>query len=154
MHPCPRCLVLALKILISCYQWCNNFKNEKCGTSNICCSLNSFFQLLIGPRNERPLSTFWYQPSGHFKNVDCSTLSLILPKFDLTFCLINDPEKVTPLYIDGSNQIWTKFIHSLLQNINILIQSGYHFKNVNSSNNRLNLVLFWVSGRTWTKTYF
>ena len=67
-------------------------------TSNICCSLNSFFQLLIGPRNERPLSTFWYQSSDHFKNVDCSTPSLILAKFDLTFRLINDPEKVTPLY--------------------------------------------------------
>ena len=98
MHPCPQCLELALKILIFCYQWRNNFKNENYSTSNICCSLNSFFQLLIGPRNERPLSTFWYQSSDHFKNVDCSTPSLILAKFDLTFRLINDPEKVTPLY--------------------------------------------------------
>ena len=58
----------------------------------------------------------------HFKNVDCSTPSLIFAKFDL-------PTKKTALKKQlGSNQIWTILMKSLIQNIKILISVTWPFQ--------------------------
>ena len=69
------------------------------------------------------ISTFWCQSRDPFKNVDCSTPSLIFDKFNL---LANKrPLKMELFYIDGSNHIWIKVIKPLLPNINILISAKW-----------------------------
>ena len=51
--------------------------------------------------------------------MDCSTSTLILAKFELS--INKGPPKQELLYIDGLNQIYTKVMQPLLQNINLLI---------------------------------
>ena len=63
--------------------------------------------------------THLYQSRKHFKNVDCSTSSIIFAKFDLL------ARKKELLHIDGWNQIWAKVMKSLIQNINILISFAW-----------------------------
>ena len=55
-------------------------------------------------------------PGVHFKNVDFSTCGLIFAKSLLS---ANKRQQKNNFYIHGSNEIWTKVMKSLLQNIKI-----------------------------------
>ena len=102
------------KILIFWYQSRDQLKDVDRSTSSLIFANSTIWQI-NSPDHSR----------DHFKNVDCSTSSLY--SLNSIFWQINGSKKETP-HLDSSNQIWTKVMKSLLQNIDILVSVTWLFQ--------------------------